>query len=103
MIFLLSSVYAYAERVEIQQEAINNSVSPGETAEFLLKIRNNKNTADDFKISVNELDVYPFSNLIESVELSKEVLKLTPGESVTVNLKLKVFEDATPNVNYKTF
>ena len=105
IIFFLSLVYAYGAQVELEHEALKNSVSPGETAEFLLKARNNRNVADSFKIVINQLDVYPFSNIIESAELdnnSSNILKLKPGEVANVNLRLKVFEDATPNVNYKT-
>jgi len=103
ILFLFTIAYVYAEPVTLQQEAVKDKVSPGDTAEFLLKVRNNRDVADNFMVGINELDVYPFSNIIESSELSQEVLKLKPGESITVNLKLKVFDDATPNVNYKTY
>ena len=100
---LISMGYAYAAQLETTHEDINARVSPGETAEFSVTITNNRNIVDEFLIKANVLDIYPFSNVIESAELSQSLVKLKPKESATVNLKLKIFEDAVPNVNYKTF
>ncbi len=102
LLFILSTSYAYAASIELSHEDVNARVSPSETAVFSITIKNIQNRADEFSISTNALDVYPFSTIIETAELSQRSVKLKPKESATVELKLKIFDDATPNVNYKT-
>lgn len=104
IIFVLSIAYvSAATQIEVTHEDLKSRVSPGETAEFLFKVKNNMNTEDTFMISVNDLDIYPFGNIIESAEFEPKIVTLKPGESVDVNLKLKILKEAIPNVNYKTF
>src|SRR3989344_5446553 len=100
---ILSMGYAYAASVQLSHEDLNARVSPGETAVFSITIKNDRNTADEYSIGINVLDVYPFSPVIENAELSQRSVKLRPKESATVELRLKIFEDAVPNVNYKTY
>src|SRR3989344_4877629 len=100
---ILSMGYAYAASVQLSHEDLNARVSPGETAVFSITIKNDRNTADEYSIGINVLDIYPFSTVIENAELSQRSVKLRPKESATVELKIKIFEDAVPNVNYKTY
>lgn len=101
--FALSSIYAYADQIELTHVDVNNRISPGETADFTVTVKNNMKIEEEFALSVNELDVYPFSNLIESAEVNPNVIKLKAGESKNVKVSIKIFQDASPNVNYKTF
>ena len=101
--FSLSSMYAYAEQIELSHTDVNNRISPGETADFTVTVRNNMKVEEEFILGVNDLDVYPFSNLIESAEINPRTIKLKSGESKDVKVSIKTFQDATPNVNYKTF
>ena len=103
LMLVLSMGYAYAASVQLSHEDLNARVSPGETAVFSITIKNDRNTADEYSIGINVLDIYPFSTVIENAELSQRSVKLRPKESATVELKLKIFEDAVPNVNYKTY
>lgn len=103
LIFTLSSIYAYADDLEISHVDTSSRVSPGESAEFLLTVKNTQHITDDFAIALNGLDIYPFSNIIESAEISPNKLTLKPGESAEVKVTLKIFDDAMPAVNYRTY
>jgi len=102
-VFLLSIAYASAESIIISHEDLRSRVSPGETAEFLFTIKNNMNSEATLLIGPNELDAHPFSTVIEKAEVDKATVVLKAKESVKVKLTLKIFEDAVPNINYKTF
>ncbi len=102
ILFLLTSL-VYADRIELNLIEENNKASPGEEAVFELSIKNNGIAEDTFKIIPDEFSSYPFSDVFEHINVDPSRVVVGSNQEKTVDIRVKILEEAIPNKNYKTF
>lgn len=92
-----------ADSVEITQETLTKQVRPGDTASYILTIKNNQFMADTFVVSPDEFGVSPFSDTFEYVIIEPNQIDINARHEGSIVVNFKVMDDVKPNRNYKTF
>jgi hypothetical protein len=102
LILLIFSSIALAENELITNiNDISKEIEAGAAAEYTINITNPRDTRDVFRITYNDLDVYPFSDFVRNIVFEPSQLKLGIGESGIIKVILKTVDTAPQDKGYE--
>ncbi|MDP3916780.1 MAG: hypothetical protein Q8Q42_00645 [Nanoarchaeota archaeon] len=80
----------------------SHEAEAGDVATFNINITNMQDERDIYRITYNELILYPFSDFLRNIIITPDQLRLDPGESGILSVTLKIMETALQEKNYET-
>jgi archaellum component FlaF (FlaF/FlaG flagellin family) len=98
-LFIISCVFA-AENLKLSVSSLQDKVEAGKEADFKVHIVNNGIRDDFFKIYVDDLSVYPFSDFAEKVIIEPNQLNIKSHEGQDVLVKVKILSTTKANINH---
>jgi hypothetical protein len=99
---LLLPIVSAENEIGVEVIEISNEVEAGGKAEYQLKITNYQGEKDIYKLTYDELLVYPFSDFARSIIANPVQVKINPLESGIINLTINVLETAREDRPYET-
>ena len=101
-ILLLAVAVGALDPLSLSHTALTSTVEPGGTATFLVQLTNNQVVDGAFLVEKDQLNIFPFSDVIKDVQVTPSQVDLKPRASGTVTVAVKMFEDVKPGKSYKT-
>jgi hypothetical protein len=101
-IFLLMPLISAENEIGVEIIEISNEVEAGGKAEYQLKIINYQGEKDIYRVTYDELLVYPFSDFARSIIAKPTQVKLNPLQTGIINLTINVLETAREDRPYET-
>ena len=102
LILLIFTSMVHAENEIISELTdVSKDVEAGGAAEYLLNITNHRDSRDVYRITYNELDLYPFSEFARNLVFEPSQLKLDVGESGVMKILLKTVDTSPQDKGYE--
>jgi hypothetical protein len=98
-LFIASCVYA-SNDLKLNVTSLQDKIEAGKEANFKIHVVNNGIREDIFRIYVDELSVYPFSDFAEKITIEPNQLIIKSHEGIDVSVKVKVLSTARANINH---
>ncbi len=102
ILILLTPLVSAINEIGIEVIEISNEVEAGGKAEYQLKIINYQGERDIYRVTYNELLVYPFSDFARSIVSKPTQLKLDPLETGIINITINVLDTVKQDRPYDT-
>lgn len=99
VLLAISCVYASSD-LKISVTSVSDRVEAGKEAVFQVHITNEGIRDDLFKVYVDDLSVYPFSDFAEKVTVEPSQVALKAHETTDVTVRVKVLSTARANINH---
>lgn len=99
-LFVISCVYAASNDLKISVTSLQDKLEAGKEASFKVNIVNDGIRDDFFKVYVDDLSIYPFSDFAEKVIIEPSQVTIKSHESADVSVKVKVLSSAKTNINH---
>ena len=101
VVFMFLLAFSVAADMEVVRKDVRKNVFPGTDALFEVVIKNTGSVKDTFVVNYDQLNFYPFSDVLDFLIANPSKLSLGPLEEGKINVSIRTLKKAPQKKNYK--